>query len=199
MADPQVAGLILAAGSGSRLGTPKALVELNGERLVDRAVRTLREGGCTPLTVVLGAAEVDVAGARTAVNPDWATGMGSSLRVGLAALAADPAAAEVTAVVVSLVDQPLLGPDVIARLRAAHAAGADVAVATYGGKRRNPVLLARRTWPEVARLAEGDAGARPYLAAHPDEITPVPCDDIGAPDDIDTAEDLARLRGATDA
>jgi CTP:molybdopterin cytidylyltransferase MocA len=191
-----VAGLILAAGSGSRLGTPKALVELDGERLVDRAVRTLRDGGCAPLTVVLGAAEVDVDGARQAHNPDWATGMGSSLRVGLAALEQDPAAADATAVVVSLVDQPLLGPDVVARLLAAHAAGAAIAVATYGGKRRNPVLLARETWPEVARLAEGDAGARPYLAAHPDEITPVPCDDIGAPDDIDTAEDLARLRNA---
>lgn len=190
-----VAGLILAAGSGSRLGTPKALVELAGERLVDRAVRTLRDGGCAPLTVVLGAAaDVTVAGASTAHNPDWATGMGSSLRVGLAALAADPAAADVTGVVVSLVDQPLLGPDVVARLVAAHGAGAAVAVATYGGKRRNPVLLGRATWAEVSRLAEGDAGARPYLAAHPEEITPVPCDDIGAPDDIDTAEDLARLR-----
>jgi nicotine blue oxidoreductase len=159
-------------------------------------VRTLRDGGCAPLTVVLGAAEVDVDGARTAHNPDWPTGMGSSLRVGLAALAADPDAADATGVVVSLVDQPLLGPDVVARLLAAHAAGAAIAVATYGGKRRNPVLLARETWPEVARLAEGDAGARPYLAAHPEEITAVPCDDIGAPDDIDTAEDLARLRNA---
>ncbi len=193
MSDTAVAGLVLAAGSGSRLGTPKALLEIGGERLVDRAVRTLRDGGCRPVTVVLGAAaDVVVDGASTAHNPDWATGMGSSLRVGLAALAGGTA----SAVVVSLVDQPLLGPDVVARLLAAHAAGATVAVATYGGKRRNPVLLARTTWAEVSRLAEGDAGARPYLAAHPEEITGVPCDDIGAPDDIDTPEDLARLRGS---
>ena len=191
-----VAGLVLAAGSGSRLGTPKALVEVGGERFVDRAVRTLRDGGCDPVVVVTGAADFEVAGASTVANPDWATGMGSSLRAGLAALAALPAAADggPGATVVSLVDQPGIGPEVVARLLAAHAAGAGVAVATYGGKRRNPVLLGRATWPEVAALAEGDAGARPYLAAHAADITGVQCDDIAAADDIDTAEDLARLR-----
>lgn len=191
-----VAGLVLAAGSGSRLGTPKALVEVGGERFVDRAVRTLRDGGCDPVVVVTGAASFEVAGASSVENPDWATGMGSSLRVGLAALAGVPGP---TAAVISLVDQPGIGPDVVRRLLAAHADGATVAVATYGGKRRNPVLLARSTWPEVSELAEGDAGARPYLARHADEITGVPCDDIAAADDIDTAEDLARLRAAADS
>lgn len=185
-----VAGLVLAAGSGSRLGTPKALVELGGERLVDRAVRVLAEGGCAPIVVVSGAAPFEVAGAEVAANPDWATGMGSSLRVGLAALADSGAAA----VVVSLVDQPGIGPDVVARVIEAFEDGAVVATATYGGRRRNPVLLARGTWAEVARLAEGDAGARPYLAAHPAQVRAVPCDDLGSADDIDTAEDLARAR-----
>jgi nicotine blue oxidoreductase len=186
-----VAGLVLAAGSGSRLGQPKALVELGGERLVDRAVRVLREGGCDPLVVVSGAAPFAVDGVTVVPNPDWATGMGSSLRVGLAALADSGA----SAVVVSLVDQPEIGPAVVARVIAAFAAGARVATATYGGRRRNPVLLARETWAEVAALAEGDAGARPYLAAHPDEITAVECDDLGSPADIDTPADLARARG----
>jgi CTP:molybdopterin cytidylyltransferase MocA len=189
-----VAGLVLAAGSGSRLGTPKALVEVGGERFVDRAVRTLVDGGCGPVVIVTGAAAVEVAGASSVENPDWATGMGSSLRVGIAALAAIPGP---SAAVVSLVDQPGIGAEVVERLLAAHAAGATVAVATYGGKRRNPVLLARETWDEVAALAEGDAGARPYLAKHADRITAVPCDDIAAPDDIDTAEDLERLRKST--
>ncbi len=189
-----VAGLVLAAGSGSRLGSPKALVELGGERLVDRAVRVMVDGGCAPVVVVSGAAPFEVAGAAVVPNPDWATGMGSSLRVGLAALADS----EADAVVVSLVDQPGIGPAVIRRVIEAFAAGATVATATYDGKRRNPVLLARPTWAEVSRLAEGDAGARPYLAAHADEVTPVPCDDLGVADDIDTPADLARARGEAD-
>lgn len=180
-----VAGLVLAAGSGSRLGTPKALVEFDGERLVDRAVRTLRAGGCASVTVVLGAAIVEVPDAEVVLNPGWATGMGSSLRAGLAAL---PETAD--AVVVALVDQPGIGPEVVARLIEARRAGARVAVATYNGARRNPVLFERNTWEDVAVLAEGDQGARPYLAAHTDLITEVPCDDLGAPDDIDTPADL---------
>jgi nicotine blue oxidoreductase len=185
-----VAGLVLAAGSGSRLGTPKALVELGGERLVDRAVRVLRDGGCEAIVVVSGAAPFEVAGATVVANPDWATGMGSSLRVGLTALGNSGA----EAALVSLVDQPDIGPEVVRRVIAAFDAGATVVTATYDGKRRNPVLLARGTWAEVARLAEGDAGARPYLAAHSDQVTPVPCEDLGSPADIDTPADLARAR-----
>jgi len=184
-----VAGLVLAAGSGSRLGTPKAGLELDGERLVDRAVRTLREGGCTPVLVVLGAVMMEVPDAVVVANPDWASGMGSSLRVGLAALPAGR-----SAVVVALVDQPGIGPDVVARLIAAHVAGARLAVATFGGRRRNPVLLARDTWVEVAELARGDSGAREYLDANPGLVTAVPCDDIANPDDIDTPADLERHR-----
>jgi nicotine blue oxidoreductase len=183
----QIVGLLLAAGSGSRLGQPKALVRMGDERFVDRAVRTLRDGGADPIVVVLGAALAEVPGVLVVENPDWATGMGSSLRVGLAAL---PTAAD--AVVVSLVDQPDIGPAVVARLVEAFAAGATVAVAAYGGKRGNPVLFARATWEEVAALAQGDVGARPFLAAHPELITAVRCDDIADPADIDTAADLAR-------
>jgi nicotine blue oxidoreductase len=182
-----IAGLVLAAGSGSRLGRPKALVQVGDERLVDRAVRTLRAGGADPVVVVLGAALTEVPGAQVVENPDWASGMGSSLRVGLGAL---PANAE--AVVVALVDQPDVTAEVVARLAAAFAAGAPVVVSAYGGRRGNPVLLARSTWAEVARLAEGDVGARPFLAAHPELVTAVPCDDIADPTDIDTAADLAR-------
>ena len=81
-----VAGLVLAAGAGRRFGGPKALVELDGERLVDRMVRVLRAGGCQPLVVVAGAVPLAVSGATVVDNPDWRTGMGSSLRSGLAAL-----------------------------------------------------------------------------------------------------------------
>ena len=185
-----MAGVLLAAGAGSRLGTPKALVELGGRRLVDRGVDLLRDGGTAPVLVVLGAAQVTVPGVRTVHNPDWPTGMGSSLAAGLQALPGDCAAA-----VIALVDQPLIGAAAVRRLIAAHQAGAEIAVATYHGKPRNPVLLARRHWPGVLAAAVGDAGARPYLRAHPDLVTEVECADTGRPDDVDTPEDLARLAG----
>src|SRR5215469_15170885 len=184
----QVAGVLLAAGEGSRLGTPKALVELGGRRLVDRGVDLLRDGGAAPVLVVTGAARVTVPGARIVHNPDWPTGMGSSLAAGLRALPGDCAAA-----VIALVDQPLIGPEVVRRLLAAYRAGAELAVAAYDGRARNPVLLARRHWAGVLAAAEGDTGARPYLRAHPGLVTMVECADIGRPDDVDTPEDLARV------
>ena len=188
-----VAGLLLAAGAGTRYGGPKALVDLDGELLVERGVRVLEEGGCAPVLVVLGAQAERVREAarlpRTVLAPDWATGMGASLRAGLAALSAEDCAA----CVVALVDQPLVGSASVRRLRTAWEAGARAAVATYAGAPRNPVLLDRSVWPEVAASAEGDAGARTWLRGHPDLVTAVPCDDTGSPYDVDTPEDLAAL------
>jgi nicotine blue oxidoreductase len=91
------------------------------------------------------------------------------------------------------VDQPLIGPAVVQRLIAAYLDGAGIAVASYDGKPRNPVLLARDEWAGVLATATGDVGARPYLQAHPDRVTAVECGDIGRPDDVDTPEDLARV------
>ncbi len=181
-----IAGLLLAAGRGERLGTPKALVEYAGERLLDRGVRLLAEGGCRPVVVVLGAADADVRGAVVVRNPGWASGMGSSLRAGLAAL---PDEAE--AVVIALVDQPLIRPGAV---RALIEARAGLAVATYGGRRRNPVLIAREHFAGVAERAVGDVGARAFIQAHPELVTEVPCDGHGDPADIDTPQDLAALR-----
>lgn len=183
------AGLLLAAGEGRRLGRPKATLELDGERLVDRGVRTLRDGGCSPVLVVAGAAQIEVVGAVVVPNPGWRDGMGSSLRAGLAAL--PPGC---PAVVVALVDQPLVTSAAVGRLVAAFEEGAGIAVATYGGAPRNPVLLGAGHFAGVAEAAIGDQGARGYLRAHPELVTPVPCGDVAAPDDIDTPEDLAALR-----
>jgi nicotine blue oxidoreductase len=191
-------GLVLAAGAGSRLGQPKALVRLDGELLVERACRVLIGGGCAALVVVLGAAADEVraqaalpAGVTVVVNPDWPTGMGSSLRAGLAALPA-----EAGAVVVGLVDQPLVRPEAIRRLAAAWRAGAVAAVATYGGEPRNPVLLTRPVLAEVAASATGDRGARAWLRGHPTLVQQVACDDAGDPTDIDTPAELSALTEA---
>ncbi|GAA5052946.1 nicotine blue oxidoreductase [Thermocatellispora tengchongensis] len=188
------AGLLLAAGSGSRLGRPKALVEVAGETLVERGVRVLHDGGCHPVVVVLGAAMVQVRGAVAVHNPDWRSGMGSSLRAGLSAL---PPGAE--RVVIALVDQPKVGAEAVRRLIAAAREGATVAVATYGGQPRNPVLISREHLAEVAATAVGDVGARAFLRAHPELVTPVPCDDVADPADIDTPEDLSAFLGRDEA
>lgn len=172
------------------MGRPKALVSYAGELLVERGIRLLHDGGCAPVHVVLGAAYDEAAAVvgghevRVVRNDDWESGMGSSLRAGLASM---PAA--VDAVVVALVDQPLVGAEAVRRL---IAAGGPAAVATYDGRPRNPVLLHRSVWAEVGRLATGDKGARAWLRGHPDQVRPVPCDDTGTPDDLDTPEDLER-------
>ncbi len=185
-----VAGVLLAAGEGSRFGQPKALVELDGQTLAERGVNTLLAGGADPIVVVTGAARVELDGIRTVYNQQWRTGMGSSLRAALRALPPD-----VDAAVVALADQPLVGAEAVARLIAAYRAGAAVAVAAYGGQPRNPVLLAREHWPEVMATATGDRGARAFLRARPDLITLIECGDTGRPDDIDTTADLDRIAG----
>lgn len=196
--DARVGGLVLAAGSGSRFGGPKALAELDGERLVDRAVRVAALGGADPVVVVLGAAVVDVPGAdAVVVNADWAEGMGSSLRAGLAAPALDSCGA----VVVLLVDQPGIRTTAVRRLLAAYDDGADLAVATYAGERGHPVLIGRARWAGVSESAVGDRGARAYLAEHDAEVRLVACD--GDARDADTPTELAgrgiltRLAGET--
>jgi CTP:molybdopterin cytidylyltransferase MocA len=183
-----VAGILLAAGGGSRLGQPKALVELGGEPLAQRGIALLRDGGTAPVIVVTGAVAVDLPGILAVHNPRWRTGMGSSLTAGLATVPDSCSAA-----VIALVDQPLVGAEAVRRLIAAHASGASVAVAAYDGAPRNPVLIGREHWPEVTALAVGDAGARPFLRAHPDLVTLVECGDTGRPDDVDTRSDLDRL------
>jgi CTP:molybdopterin cytidylyltransferase MocA len=184
-----VAGVLLAAGEGSRLGRPKALVEFGGRTLAERGVATLKAGGTDPVLIVTGAVEVQVPGARVVANPDWRTGMGSSVRVALANLHD----VDADAVVIALADQPLVGAESVRRLIAAFADGASVAVAGYDGQPRNPVLIAREHWPAVAESATGDRGARAFLRARAGLVRLVECGDIGRPDDIDTPDDLARV------
>ncbi|WP_055535113.1 nucleotidyltransferase family protein [Streptomyces graminilatus] len=192
----QVAGLLLAAGGGRRLGgRPKALLEHRGRLLVERAADALRRAGCAPVHVVLGARaddvreRADLPGCVLVDNPEWAEGMGSSLRAGLASLCGSGA----RAALVSLVDQPGIGPEAMARVLAAHTSGESLVAASYDGTRGHPVLFGAAHWAGVAEAAVGDRGARDYLKAHGDEITLVECGDVAQPYDIDTPVDLDRL------
>ncbi len=191
-----VAGVLLAAGGGRRLGgRPKALLEHRGRPLVEHAVRALRNGGCGPVHVVLGAAAeevrdlADLSACMVTVNPSWEEGMGSSLRAGLASLSGSDA----DAALVLLVDQPGIGAEAVARVRSAYRSRADLAAAAYDGERGHPVLFGADHWEEVSAGAVGDQGARAYLRAHRDAITLVECSDVARAHDIDTAADLRHL------
>ena len=170
-------GLVLAAGEGRRFGGPKAPYVLDGERLVDRAVRVLREAGVDRVVVVLGAWVGEVPDAEVVVNSDWSEGMGSSLRTGLAHLEARD---DVDRVLVTLVDLVGLTPAAVARVLACDA---DLAAATYDGRRGHPVLLGRGHWPGVRASATGDRGARTYLAER--DVTAVEVGDVAHDDDLD--------------
>ncbi|MFF9090864.1 NTP transferase domain-containing protein [Streptomyces sp. NPDC014991] len=196
--DPRtdVAGLLLAAGGGSRLGgRPKALLAHRGRPLVEHAAGVLRAAGCGRIHVVLGARADEVrrraglAGCVLVDNPDWAEGMGSSLRAGLASLAGTG----VRAALVSLVDQPGIGPAAAARVLGAYEDGTSLAAASYDGVRGHPVLFGAAHWAGIARTATGDRGARAYLKAHEDRIRLVECADVAEPYDIDTEADLGHL------
>lgn len=190
-----VAGLVLAAGGGRRLGgRPKALLEHRGRPLVEHAVGVLRAAGCERVHVVLGAGadavreRAELTGCVLVRNPDWEQGMGSSLRAGLASLAGTGA----RAALVSLVDQPGIGAAAVRRVRAAYVGEVSLVSAVYDGTRGHPVLLGSAHWAGIAASASGDRGARAYLKAHGDVLRLVECGDVARPYDIDTAQDLAR-------
>ena len=196
--DPNVpvVGVLLAAGEGRRMGRPKALVrDPDGTSWLLRAVGTLSEGGCSPVVVVLGAhadqavpllADHDASGSpvRLVEAGDWAQGMGASLRRGLqAAYDTDARAA-----VVTLVDLPDVGADVVTRVLAA--VGDDprsLGRAAYRGTPGHPVVLGREHWSGVTADAAGDRGARDYLAAH--EVLLVECGDLAGGLDVDAPPD----------
>lgn len=162
-----IGAVILAAGASTRFGSPKQRLLLAPVLARVRAARSLGE-----VVVVLGAHEVET-DARVVRCPDWKLGPGASLRCGLAALSDETEAA-----VVILVDGPELAPAAIDRVVESWR-GEPVIAASYGGVRGHPVLLARSAWSTVP-----DEGARAF------EPRLVPCDDLGYPGDVDTADDL---------
>lgn len=174
------AGLVLAAGEGRRFGGPKAPAVIEGERLVDRAVRVLAEAGCDPVVVVLGAWVGDAPGADVVINEEWSEGMGSSLRAGLQHLLAD---SEADAVIVTLVDLPGLTSDAVERIVSAPPRNA-VVQAIYDGRRGHPVRIARELWAEAIEAAQGDEGARRLIRGRGDVLL-IEVGDVADGDDLD--------------
>jgi CTP:molybdopterin cytidylyltransferase MocA len=179
-------GLLLAAGAGTRMGLPKALMQDDdGTWWLRRAVTALRDGGCSNVVVVLGAKAddareiLDGIDVGVVVALGWEIGLAASLRTGLQSLDSRADAA-----LVSLVDLPDVDAAVVRRVFI-RATGPDVlARATYRGRPGHPVLLGRDHWPAVIETTTGDEGAKGYLAAH--HPTLVECGDLAGGRDVDT-------------
>ena len=188
----EVSAIVLAAGGGSRFGGGKLLAKLGGQPIIEAVLDNLREAPVDEIIVIVGAEarrlrEVcERYGVRTVANEEWERGQATSVLAGLQASGG-------RAAVVLLGDQPFVGAEAVERLVAAFAEGAKVAVATYGGKRRNPVLFSREVWPLLEAELAGDEGARSFLRRHPELVVEVPCEGVGDPADVDTREDLERM------
>jgi CTP:molybdopterin cytidylyltransferase MocA len=187
-----VSAIVLAAGGGSRFGGGKLLAELGGRPIIEAVFDNLRGAPVDEIIAIVGAdvqrlREVcEAYGVRIVANEEWERGQSTSVLAGLRACGGEAA-------VVLLGDQPFIGAEAVERLVAAFAEGAKVAVATYGGKRRNPVLFSREVWPLLEAELAGDEGARSVLRRHPELVVEVPCEEVGDPTDVDTREDLRRL------
>jgi molybdenum cofactor cytidylyltransferase/nicotine blue oxidoreductase len=178
----QVAAAILAAGAGSRMGGPKAELVVGGVRLLDRAVAAARAAGCAPVYAVVRPG-TELADAVPVVNPRPERGMRSSLSLAVGA------AESAHALAVLLVDTPGTTAAAVRGVVAGWRPG-RVAVARYADGRGHPIVMAPALWRAALETAAPDAGARAYLAAHPELV-----DEIAVPgdaSDVDTPADLAR-------
>jgi CTP:molybdopterin cytidylyltransferase MocA len=183
-------GLLLAAGAGRRMGTPKALVD----NWLIRGVDVIAAAGCSPVVVVLGAAlqraKALLQGLPVIVSAtaDWRNGLGASLRTGILALPAETPAA-----LVMLVDLPDVGEKVIRRVLEAGSGPGTLTRASYHGLPGHPVVLGRAHWPGILATANGDVGARAYLDRHAPAL--VECADLASGRDIDSADEAVTSGG----
>ncbi len=196
-------GIVLAAGQSSRMGANKVFLVLEGESLLRRMVRRALDAGLSPVVAVLGRdaerARDEVAGlpCRAVVNPDYAEGMTTSIRVGLEALPAEAGAA-----VILLADQPLVTADHLRQIREAYEARrAPVVVSEYGGTMGPPTLYRRDLFPELL-AARGDGCRKRVIRAHLDAgvVLPFPAahlTDVDSPEDYERVVTLAAARGAS--
>ena len=189
-----ITGIVLAAGTSSRFGRTKQLLELEGKPLVQHAVDAAAGGGLDEIVVVLGH-DADRVGAslrlppngRTVLNPSYEAGQSTSLVAGL-----DAASPESDAAVVLLADQPGITPEHLRALVQTFETGRALVVRLRFLDGPGPALLSREIWDE-ARSLTGDTGAREIIAAHPGWVKEVVMDS-DAPVDVDRPSDLDRLR-----
>ena len=188
------AGLVLAAGSSRRMGRPKQLLPLGGRPLLERVVAAANDSSLDEVVVVLGAhaeviqAGVDLGRARVVVNSDHDSGLGSSLRAGLASLGP-----EVGRAMVILGDQPAVSAELFDRLLELQAtSGLPSAALRFGTLLHPPVVLERSLFGDLASL-EGDVGCRAVVRGRPELVAPLPAETEGEhPIDLDTPEDYER-------
>ena len=187
--------MILAAGSSSRMGSPKQTLRFRGESLLRRAALAALGAGCSPVVVVTGAyaelsrRELDGLDVREVLNTSWDAGMASSVRLGVEGLVS--ADADADAAVLMLCDQPHVTAEVISGLVAAHrATGSPVVASAYGGSFGVPALFGRALFAELARL-EGEAGAKQVIKGYASQahFLPFPAGEV----DVDTPDDFSRL------
>jgi molybdenum cofactor cytidylyltransferase len=193
----RVAGLVLAAGRSTRMGGPnKLLAEIGGKPLVRFVAEQALASRAAPVVVVTGheraKVEAALAGLRVRFvhNPDYAAGLSTSLKAGLAALPA-----EADGAIVCLGDMPQVTAGLIDRMLEVFdpARGALVVVPTIEGKRGNPVVWSRRFFPDLMAL-EGDVGARHLIVTHADAVAEVPVEDSAALTDVDTPDALQAVK-----
>jgi len=187
-----VSVIVLAAGASRRMGRPKQLLRLGDRTLLDLALNNVRKSSAEEVVLVLGFAAAEIQqgvstqGLKIVVNPAYQEGMGSSLRVGIGALAPDARAA-----LIILADQPCLRPATLDRLIGHHrSTRAQIVIPTYKGFRGNPVLLDRSVFAEVMEI-RGDIGCRAIFGSHVENISKLEVDDVGILLDVDTTEDFA--------
>lgn len=187
-----VGALILAAGASSRMGTPKQLLRFGEESLLRHTIRAAIDAHCSPVFVVLGAngdvVERELSGLEVVAvhNAKWESGLASSIRAGIEAIADE----NVAAVVILVSDQPHVTPQVISQIVHAHEAGCSIVASTYGGSYGVPALFTRAVFPELAQL-QGALGAKQVIATHVSEVRFVAFE--GGEIDIDTPGDYAQL------
>jgi molybdenum cofactor cytidylyltransferase len=198
---PRIAALILAAGASSRMGSNKLIEDVAGTPMVARVAQSVAASKAKPITVVTGNQPDAVKTALNGVaanfvhNPDFAQGLSTSLKAGIAALAPQIKNGDIDGVLVCLGDMPLVGPRTIDKLIAAFnpLEGRAIVVPVHDGKRGNPVLWGAQYLDEMTRLS-GDQGARKLLDAHADDVVEVPIDDESILFDVDTPDKLAEVK-----
>ncbi len=190
-----IEAIVLAAGKGERLGAIKPLIRIDGESALTRVIERAHAAGVDQIIVVLGhkaeviRQEIDLAGCRVVINPDYESGMGSSLALGISALSR-----RAEGFLILHADMPYIREETVRAVLARAEAGAHIIAPIYRGRRGFPVYLRRSCCEELLSTLVGETGARAFIASHPNELVLVEVDDSGCIWDIDRMEDLRTER-----